>query len=809
MPRVNTIQTNFTAGELSPRLLGRVDIARYANAAKGMQNYYALVHGGANSVPGTWWIAETKTSAKRSRVVPFVFSATQAYTLELGDLYMRVFKDLGQVLSGGVPYEIAMPYLEADLPDVNWTQAADTMFIFHPSYPTVKLTRSGHAAWKQANFPFVVEAHDEVGIAPNTICTLSAATVGAARIATATAAAFQPSDVGRNLISGDGVLTITGFTDTTHVTGDITVAFAGVALAALAWSLTDSPKTGLTPSATGPIGTQINLTAAANAWQNDAVRSCVGHYVHINGGVVEINGITTAAVATGIVRSVLTAATQAGSGYWSEESRIWSTANGYPRCGKLFEQRLVVAGTTAFPNTVWGSRTGQYNDMTNGSADDDGFAFTMVSDQQNPVQQLASTKQLLALTYGGEFSIRGGVEKPITPTNAQIKSESQYGVKNVRPVQVGTEILFMQRAGRKLRSMGYDAVKDNYISPDVSILSEHITAGGITEMAYAQEPDSVVGMVRADGQLVMLTINREQEVLGYGRKFTDGVIESVCTIPYNEKDQFWMIVRRTINGVTKRYVEVMELNADITTNRQTDAGVAGLISPINVLAISWLAGVVTVQTATPHGLAVNGFARISGTTPAGYQGDKLVTGVPAADKITYNLETDPGVDTVLGTLTPLAKVWSGFGHLEAKTLDVLADGVVFPPVVVAGGLVTLPRAVASIEAGLPFRGILECLPVELQLPEGTAQGRPISLSELFVRFYNTVGARVAVGDDKGETLPFRKFGAGVLDAPVAPYTGDKQVTVVGWKRGQTVKIYRDQPLPQCVLAVIKRVTVGD
>ena len=805
MPRVNTIQTNFTAGEVSPRLLGRVDISRYQNAAKVMENFYALVHGGANSVPGTQWIAETKTSGKKSIMLPFVFSVTQAYALEVGEQYMRVYKDVGQVLSGGVPYEIAMPYLEADLPDLNYVQSADTMFLFHPNYPTVRLTRSGHAAWKQGNFPFFVEAHDEVGIAPNTGVTLSDATVGAARTATAAAPAFLASDVGRQIVSGDGVMTITGFTSTTIVTGDISVAFAGVNLAALAWTLTESPKTGLTPSATGPIGTQINLTLDANGWQNDAVRTCVGHYVHINGGVVEINGVTSAVVATGIVRSVLIAATKAGSTYWSEESKIWNSTNGYPRCGTLFEQRLILAGTTAYPNTVWGSVTGQYDDFTNGAADADGFSFTMVSDQQNPVLQVVSLKQLIALTYAGEFSIRGGIEKPLTPTNAQIKSETQYGIKNVRPLRVGAELITIQRAGRKVRAMSLDAIKDNYIAPDISILSEHITTGGINGMFYMQEPDSVVGMVRADGQLVLLTINRDQEVLGYGRKLTDGVIESGCSIPYGDKDQAWMIVRRTINGVTKRYVEVMEMNSDITLNRQTDASITGTTGgPIAILAISWLAGVVTVQTAAAHGLAVNGKARIGGVTPAAYNGDRTVTGVPAADQITYNLEADPGVATVLGTLTPLAKIWAGFGHLEGKQLDIVADGVFFPPVTVVGGQVDLARHVATIEGGLHFEGILQTLPPELQLPEGSAQGRPVSINDVVVRLYNTVGGKV-----ENEQIPFRKFGLAVLDQQVPPFTGDKKVDVVGWERGRTLTIRRNQPGPMCVLAVIKRVTVGD
>lgn len=805
MPRINTIQTNFTAGEISPRLLGRVDIARYQNAAKTMENAYSLVHGGANRSPGTQYIAETKSSAKRARMLPFVFSITQSYALEFGDLYMRVFKDLGQVLSGGPPYEIAMPYLEADLPDLNYVQSADTMFLFHPKYPTVKLTRSGHAAWKEVNFPFIVEAHDEVGISPNTGVTLSAATVGAGRVATAAAAAFQPSDVGRSLISGDGVLVISGFTDTTHVTGDITVAFASINLAALAWSLTESPKTGMTPSAAGPIGTPITLTLDAGSWQNDLVRTCLGHYVHINGGVVEIVSFASTVIATGIVRSVLTAATKAGSGYWTEESRIWSTANGYPRCGTLFEQRLILAGTTAYPNTVWGSATGQYNDMTNGSADTDGFSFTMVSDQQNPVQQIAAIKQLNPFTYGGEFSVRGGIEKPLTPTNAQVKSESQYGIKNVRPLRVGAEILFIQRAGRKIRAQSLDALKDIYVSPDISILSEHITEGGITEMAYAQEPDSVVGMVRADGQLVSLTINRDQEVLGFGRKKTDGVIESICSIPYLDKDQFWMIVNRTINGVTKRYVEVMEMNSDITVNRQTDASVIGNTgAAIAIIAISWAANAVTVQTASAHGLAIGGGARISGVTPAAYNGDFTVVTAPAADKITYSLFADPGLAIVLGTFLPLAKLWAGLGHLEAKTVDILGDGVVFPQQAVVAGSVTLPRAVATVEIGLHYDTTIVTLSPELALPEGSAQGRPVSINDVTVRLYKSIGCKV-----ENEQLPFRKFGTSVLDKPVAPFTGDKRVDITGWDRAKSITIMQPQPLPLCVLAVVKRVTVGD
>lgn len=731
MARVNVVQTNFTAGELSPRLLGRVDIARYQNAAETLENAYVLAHGGACRCPGLRYITGTKTHSKRSRAIPFVFSATQAYVLEFGDAYMRVYKDRGQVLSApSTPYEIVSPYLEADLPDLNYVQSADTMFLVHPNYPVRKLTRSGHTAWKLVTFPFVVEPHDEVGQKPATALTLGA-TSGTGVTATAAAAAFQPSDVGRPLTSGDGVARIVGFTSTTVVTIDITDTFAGTVLASGAWTIEESPKATLTPSGTITLGGAATLTLGAGGWRNDVQVNDVGRYVHVNGGVVEITGYTSATVVTGIVRSALSGTTAAPADSWSLESRIWSAANGYPRAVTLFEQRLILAGTTAFPNTVWGSRTGVYDDMTPGAADDDGFSFTLVSDQQNPVQQLASIKQLIPLTYSAEWSMRGGIEKPLTPTNVQAKSETSYGVKNVRPVRVGAELLTIQRAGRKLRSLSYRADNDSYVAPDITILSEHITKGGISEMAYAQEPDSIVAMVRGDGVMPLLTLNREQEVIGWARRTTDGEIESVASIPYEDLDQLWCIVKRTIGGATKRYMELIEFQDEPDDNLQTDSCVTGTVG--------------------------------SPTT-----------------------------------------TWSGFDHLEGKTLDVVADGVVFPQEVVTGGQIVLPRAVSSIEAGLHYESTLTTLPPELGLPEGSAQGRPISINECTVRLYRSMGCTI-----EDEVIPFRRFGEAVLDSPLEPFTGDKKANLVHWEAGKKLTIRQTQPLPLCVLAIIKRVSVGD
>jgi len=97
MPRANTLQPSFNAGELSPRMAARVDFSQYDNAAEIMENLLPLPQGGAARRPGTRYVADAISHEATSRLVPFVFSTVQAYMLELGDGTMRVFKDQGQI----------------------------------------------------------------------------------------------------------------------------------------------------------------------------------------------------------------------------------------------------------------------------------------------------------------------------------------------------------------------------------------------------------------------------------------------------------------------------------------------------------------------------------------------------------------------------------------------------------------------------------------------------------------------------------------------------------------------------------------
>lgn len=811
MPRATLIQTNFTAGEISPKCFGRVDVARYQNAAESLENCIVNIHGGAERRPGTRFIAAAKYPGKRSRLVPFVFSTEQAYMLEFGDFYMRVYlAGGGQVLTGGSPYEISTPYSEDMVWEFDYTQGADTMFIFHDGVMINTLRRFASDNWVLRTGPFDVLPFDVIGHRFGAALMLSTTSVGSGRTATADASTFLQADVGRRITYGAGEATITGYASTTLVTVDITQAFTSTAVPAGEWVLQDSPKAAMKVSDKGPVGKTITMslqsdeatptlgaekaitgithdgmntvtvtvpghnfsgnvliagcapaqyngtfaisvidgnafsysiadpgpatvlgtarTTSASISPVDGFRSVdVGKYVRVNGGLVKITAVASAASAAGtIVKELSSADAVAPADAWTLDAAVWNAYNGYPRTGTLYEQRLVVAGTEAQPQGMWGSQSGLPFSFVLGTNDDDAFAFALpTTGQINPIQHMVASSALLLMTYGDEYTMEGGVEKPLTPTNVRAKPRSARGSNTVKPVRVGAETLFVQRAGRKVRSLSYDTESGQYAAPDLTVLSEHITESGIVDMAYQQEPKSIVWCVRADGKLATMTMDRDEGVLAWTPQYTDGHFESVACIPGTVGDEVWTIVRRTVGGTTKRFVERFDANLRV------DAGIAG-------------------------------------------------------------------------TSGPGASVWAGLGHLEGKEVVVVADGAVKGLHTVTGGEIEIDRNAHAVQIGLPYTNRIKLLRPEMQSGEGSAQGNSMRTFEVSLLFEGTVGGKI-----NGDELTTRQFGSDLLDAPPPAATGFDRLGITGWYKGESpIEITQDEPLPFHLLAVVRKVQVN-
>ena len=153
MANINYITTNLTAGEVSPQIEGRVDLAKYQNAAATLNNVFVRVYGGGYRRPGTYLASVTKLSCSAVRLMPFQFSTTQAYIIEAGHLYFRFYKDSGILLSTN-PVEITTAYTSGSLFQLQYAQDADTMYVTHSGHPVKKLTRSSHYLWSLANVDF-------------------------------------------------------------------------------------------------------------------------------------------------------------------------------------------------------------------------------------------------------------------------------------------------------------------------------------------------------------------------------------------------------------------------------------------------------------------------------------------------------------------------------------------------------------------------------------------------------------------------------------------------------------------------------
>lgn len=745
MPRVTINQTNFAFGEISPRMIGRTDIAPYPNSADTIENALVTLQGGVRSRDGTTYVQSAKSGANATRLIPFVADPSNAFMLEVGDLYIRFYKNGARLESPpGTPIEVVTPYASSTVFALNYCQGADTMIFAHPTLPPQRLRRFSDTIWVFDAVPVDPLPFDVIGDSFATVVTLSLATVGVGRTATAAAPTWQNSDVGRFITYQGGYATITGFTSTTIVTVTIVTAFQSVTLPVSVWTLGGTPQEGITPSgpappALDPIGTVITLTAAAlNTWRS----SDVGKFVRFaGGGICKITVFTSALVVSArIIEKMGSQTVLQPAKSWTLEAGVWSSVNGYPAVCCFYQQRLILAATTAQPQTLWGSTTGAYFDFTLGPLDGDAFEYTLASDQVNPILALSASSILVAFTYGGEFTVKGGVEKPITPTNVQVDNQTNYGAAAVRPVRIAKDIAYVQRSTLKLRALAYDLNFGTYDAPDLTYFSEHVSnkgdgsAYGFAELAFAQEPESTLYCRRADGVLATLTLSAQAQVQAWSRQvISGGTVKSIGSIPVAGKDQMWLLVQRVINAVTVQHIEVFDSAA------QTDCSVA-------------LSNFPTALTVWP------GLGYLEGKTVSAY--------VSASD----------------------------------------GSGTDFGDFVVTGGQITIPHAVNILQVGLPSTSTVKQLTPEVQTGTGTAQGNAMRTSEISVRLKSTASL---IANGKDQVTPKAFGSVLLDDPTPAVTGIRRLELLGWDRGASDLTLSRTRPLPFHVLSVIRKFTVND
>lgn len=511
---------------------------------------------------------------------------------------------------------------------------------------------------------------------------------------------------------------------------------------------TNTTATTMTPSATTG---SVTVTASAATF----AATDVGRAIRIQHSSTWGWGTITAFTSTTQVTVNVISAFGGTTAVTTWRLGSWSATTGYPSCVTFYEDRLCWAGATPTPQRVDMSKTGDYENMaptkTDGTvAADNAVAITLNSDDVQIIRWIiGEEKGLLVGTVKAEWVVRpSNQQEALTPTNVSAKQATSYGSANIQCTRAGKAVLFVHRARRKLREMAYVYEVDGFRAPDMTIFAEHVSRGGLIELAYQQEPQSILWAVRTDGTLLGFTYERDQKVLAWHRHVIGGafgsgqaVVESVAVIPAPDgtRDELWMIVKRTIGGVTKRYVEYMQKPYEDGDTQSS----------------AWY---------VDCGLAYSG--------------------APAT------------------TIT-------GLSHLEGQVVTILADGAAHPTKTVSGGQITLDRSASVVNVGFGYFSDGETLRFEAGAADGTAQGKTQRFHRVTFRLHNALGLKTGSKFTDLTEVTFRDT-ADDLGVAVPLFSGDLRESWDGDYADEANICWRwHQPLPGKILALMPQLHTQD
>lgn len=544
--------TNFTAGEISPRLEGRVDLSKYFNGCRMLENFHIHAHGGITRRSGFRFVAEAVNPDRPVLLIPFEYNSEQTYVLEFGENEvgqgrMRVFSGHGVVLSDGAEYVRDVPYSAGEFDRVRYAQSANDLIITHPDHPPRKLTRVDHDDWSLEEMTFVgcPESWTENNY-PSVVGFFQQRLILAA----------TPGEPGTVWMSRVGEIT-----DFRLKTREAPID---------GWRDLEIVDANADGARDGKQGDTFVLLDGNGFEAKDGIK---GQHPDETTRYYRYKGAKNY-VASGSSKTITfkddPGANQIES-IWTSDGEL--NAEDW-ECIEVGDRVDAPAGEDPL--------------------DDDAIEVTLAGRQANAIEFVVARGCLWIGTAGGEWTLSSS-SGPVTPESIQANQEGTCGASSTRPEAVGFATLYIQRAGKKIREMSYRFESDAYVSKDLTILSEHITGEGLTAMAYVQEPDSIVYAVRTDGALVALTYVPDQEVAAWSRVVTDGAVEHVTSV-YNDdakRDELWAVVRRTVNGTKRRFIEFLEgdFDGDIENGFYVDSGLSfSGESTIAVTGLDHLAG---------------------------------------------------------------------------------------------------------------------------------------------------------------------------------------------------------------------------
>lgn len=762
--RQNSVKLNFSAGELSPRVYGRMNLEIFQNGCDRMVNFIAETQGAARYRQGTYYVHHTKSNAA-ALLIPFQFNDIQSYILEFTAGVTRIYKDDGIVLE---PAKTITGATQAD---------------------PVVITSASHG-YNDGDEVFI----DDVG----GMTELNGKFYLVANKDTNT---FELTDIDGNDIDGTGY---TAFTSG----GNVSV----IAEFSNPYSAEDIP----------------NLKYAQNA---DTM-----YFVHRGYAPYKL------------VRNSHYSWT---FGTYTRTSDPFTGAGEYPGAVAFYEGRLWYGGSTNKPETLWGSRAfnssgvPQYEDMTTGTLDTDAIYLTLAPNHNKVdlVEWLSGNSKFLgAGTFGGVTKISGATEDAaLTPTSIATKSVDAFGCQSIMPISNGNLTLYMQRGSRVTRSFEYEFLADGYTSVDRNLVADHLTVGGIKQIAFQTSRPDILYAVRNDGVLLGLTYKSKEDVSGWHRSSIggSGLVESVSILPKEDNyDEVWIIVKRTINGTVRRFVERFAVETDFVSIDDYYTEVENESSDketfINELFEQQKYDV-HLDSCSMYDGSSRGEDASASLVPAATTGDDIVftagasvftsadvgklltkkyadsAGGGIAEITAVNSDTEVVCDILVdfdSTDTIAAGNWfittdalSNLDYLEGETVQVVVDGAVHTDCTVTNGSISLTSQYSVIQVGYKYRGFIKTTSFEFAGQQGPSPAKLKNFDLINFRFLNSSGIQYGTNPYKYKTVTFRKV-TDKLDRCTPLFSGIKRYSTSDcYEEDKHVFLRQDTPLP-CTIQLV-------
>lgn len=531
MAKIALLKNNFSSGELSPHIWMRTDLAQFRNGAKEVLNMLPIVEGGIKKRGGTKLIS---TQADAVRILPFNVSHSNNFIVVFKPRQISILSSDGTLIRSFVTN-----YTADQINKINYCQSRYNLWLVHPDHPVSWVRCSeDFTNWSFDPFPYSVPPLEEVNT-PFYPVTPSGQDTGTTITLTAAAASDWSSaklyTVGQR------------------------VRYSNVYYDCIADSMNNVPSTSIEYW-------QKVTTVAIDCWK----ATDVGKFVFINSGIVQINQYISTSQVKGEVFTKLNAVIQAIAGSWTLKENIFNESFGYPRTITYFQQRLVLGGTKKYPNYIWLSRAGDESNYLTTTSDGDSFTVAASSEQLSNVLHLSQSRGIAVFCGGSELAINA--QDALTPSNANILEHTAYGIsETIKPIKIGSELLFVQRGAERVRTLVYDYSQDGLVSNELSVLASHIgeEGAGFKDMAYQQEPDSIIWFVLNNGKIATLTLDREQSVISWARHDIGGQVISVTALPsVTGADKVYFLVNRSGS------VQIEQLKEDLLLDTAIELSVS-------------------------------------------------------------------------------------------------------------------------------------------------------------------------------------------------------------------------------------------